>query len=78
MPRPNKPGGRDRLNLAITPAVTKRLDRLQKETEAASKTEVIQRALAVYEKLVELHQNGRAVFLRDEYGKEHQLLLWRI
>lgn len=44
-------------------------------TDAETLTEVIRRALAVYELLVESQKQGSTIFVRDEEGKERDVLL---
>jgi hypothetical protein len=60
-----------RFNLELTPSAKKQLDDLQTRTEAASITEVIRRALAVYDAL-EQHksQNWEIVLRQKEKGLE--------
>lgn len=50
-----------RLNLAIPESVRQRIEALQEATEAQSLTEVIRRALAVYEFLVKEKADGARV-----------------
>ena len=64
-----KQGGRIRLNLALTPAVKERLADLQGRIEADTMTEVIRRALAVYERILELDEEGFALEITDRDGK---------
>ena len=47
-----------RLNLALSPVVYKKLTKLKKQTTASSLTEVIARALALYESVVDQEKNG--------------------
>jgi hypothetical protein len=65
----------ERLNLRISPTEQKRLQRLEKLSDAASATEVIRRALAVYEHLWNAKQGEVRILLRDRDGKETDLLL---
>lgn len=51
------------------------MERLRVATEAESLTEVIRRALAVYEVLVEVSGGNRQVILRSKTGEEQSLLL---
>ncbi|MCP3933950.1 MAG: hypothetical protein GY708_01110 [Actinomycetia bacterium] len=62
--------GRIRLNLAITPDVKARLEDLQHRTSADSMTEVIRRSLAVYERLVELDEQGSQLKLEGPDGED--------
>jgi hypothetical protein len=75
MPRPAKKAETIRLNLDLSQSTRERLERLQEATEARSMTEVIGRALAVYEKLVNLEGEGSELILRTKSGKELGLLL---
>lgn len=51
------------------------MERLRVVTEAESLTEVIRRALAVYESLIEISGTERQVILRSKRGDELTLLL---
>lgn len=66
---------RVRLNLTITPRVRDRLERLQASTEAESLTEVIRRALEVYEDLNGVRQDGGRVIVEDNNGHPRELRL---
>jgi len=63
-----------RLDLNVTQRLRNRLLRLRAETEADSLTEVIRRAVAVYEVLVAARYNGR-IILRAKDGTERELLV---
>jgi hypothetical protein len=68
-----------RLNLEISQQVRDRIDRIRVLTEADTTTEVIRRALSVYEALLGatgLTMRGRLV-LKMEDGTERDLLLMR-
>lgn len=54
MPRPNSAQPKARMTMAFTRAVRDRIYRLQHLTEAESATEVIRRALAIYESIAGL------------------------
>ena len=64
-----------RLNLEVSPTVRDRLEYLQKESEAESMTEVIRRALAVYELLLAHRGAGGEVLLRSSGDPDRQLVL---
>jgi len=64
-----------RLNLRISRSEQKRLEKLIKLSDAASTTEVIRRALAVYEHLWDAKQGEIQILLRDKEGDETNLLL---
>ena len=59
-----------RFNLELTQGAKKQLDELQKRTEAASLTEVIRRALAVYDALEQHIADDWKVVLRKK-GKNN-------
>ena len=63
-----------RLDLNISERLRARLLRLRTETEADSLTEVIRRAVAAYEVLVAVRDNGR-IILRAKDGTERELLV---
>jgi len=55
-----------RFNLELTKGAKKQLDSLQKRTEAASITEVIRRALALYDALEEHKAANWEIVLRNK------------
>ena len=63
------------MNLELTPAVSDRLDYLAETSGAHSRTEVIRRALAVYDILVSRMSPEKTLLLRYPDGKEEVLLL---
>lgn len=64
-----------RINLEVAPAVRDRIERLREASEAESLTEVIRRALAVYEKLIELSEKRGEIIIRTSKGEEMPLVL---
>lgn len=64
-----------RLNLEISPQVRDRIERLRASTEAESLTEVIRRALAIYERLIELSESEHDIVIRGKDGDEQTLML---
>lgn len=64
-----------RMTLELTEAVRARLDTLQERTSAASITEVIRRALAAYEVLVEHVATSGSVVLETPGGGRKVLVL---
>lgn len=74
MPRTKRPES-VRLNLEVNPAVRDRLERLKDNTEAESLTEVIRRALAVYETLVNLSADHHEIVIRTGDGDDTPLIL---
>ena len=64
---------RVRLNLAVSPQVKSRLERLQQLSDAASVTEVIRRGLAYYEELLTVSAEGGKVILETPTGDRERL-----
>jgi hypothetical protein len=64
-----------RLNLELPEAQNQRLETLREKTEAASLTQVIQRALAVYDLVMSEKFKGSTVIIRDAEGKDRELIL---
>jgi hypothetical protein len=61
---------RIRLNLAITPTVHDRLQRLREISESETITEVVRRAMAVYDLVLTHVSAGGDVILRHPDGRE--------
>lgn len=59
---------RKRLNLDVAISTMKRIDRLRKATEAESITEVIRKALAVYDLIIERRKEGAKVYIQAPDG----------
>ena len=74
MPRPKHSGKTRRLNLMITEEADDRLQRLKEQSEALSMTEVIVRALAAYEVLLDARDDRANIIIRDDDG-ERQLIV---
>jgi hypothetical protein len=64
-----------RFNLELTKGAKDQLDDLQRRTEAASLTEVIRKALAVYDALQEHTSAGWELILRDKVKKTEKPVL---
>lgn len=64
---------RVRLNLTITPRVRDRLERLQTVSDAESLTEVVRRALAIYDDLLEVRRGGGRIVLEYADGRAESL-----
>ncbi len=62
-----------RLNLAVSPQVKNRIDRLQEASDGASITEVIRRALALYEELAAIRDEGSSLVVESESGPRERL-----
>ncbi|MEO1529800.1 MAG: ribbon-helix-helix protein, CopG family [Planctomycetota bacterium] len=63
-----------RLNLAVSRQVKDRLESIRDETHAESVTEVIRRAVAVYDFLLEKQRSGGEVIVRND-DKEREVVL---
>ena len=75
MPRQKSKFPKTRLSLEMPSRVVERMERLMELTEAESRTEVIRRALAVYEFLAEQRADGAETIIRRPDGSENPLLL---
>jgi len=64
-----------RLNLELPEAQSQRLETLREKTDAASLTQVIQKALAVYDLVIAEKLRGSTVIIRDVEGKDRELIL---
>lgn len=68
---------RERLNLVLTEETMQRMDKLVQRSGAESRTEVIRRALAVFDELTEAYQSGARIIIRHESGEEEAIrLIW--
>lgn len=74
MPRPPRIEPSSRLNLELPQRTRDRLERLLVTSEADSRTEVIRRALEVYEVLLDARAKGEAILMRAG-GTERELLI---
>ena len=66
---------RVRLNLAVSPRVKQRIERLQEATDGASITEVLRRALATYEELIAIRDEGSRLVIETPTGERERLRL---
>ncbi len=64
---------RIRLNLAVSPEVKARIEHLQSTTEGASITEVIRRALALYEEFLTIRNEGGQLVVETPGGQRERL-----
>ena len=64
---------RVRLSLDITPRVREQLTHLEKKTEAGSITEVVRRALALYDLVMEHQDEGGKLIFKHTDGEEELL-----
>lgn len=63
-----------RLNLAINQSVKDQIESLKDEIEADSLTEVIQRAVVVFDLLIEVQKQGHRIEI-NRHGKIVELIL---
>lgn len=75
MPRLKRTRETARLSLDVSLTVRERIERLRESSDADSVTEVVRRALAVYEVLIAERKRGSEMILRDAGGVERRLLL---
>ncbi len=75
MARPAGKRDKTRLNLEVTRPVRERLERLRDLSDADSMTEVIRRAVAVYEVLLDHREKGFETVIRNQDGAERLVLI---
>ena len=77
MPKSNilTPPERVRLNLELSHQVYEQMQTLQKRSDATSLTEVIRRALALYDVITEHLSDGGRIILRHKNGDEENVRL---
>jgi hypothetical protein len=76
MPRPANPDAKARLNLELPERVRARLEHLRTISEADSITEVVRRALAVYDVvLTAVRERGDKIVLRSADGTEKEIIV---
>jgi hypothetical protein len=75
MPRIAKGTGKVRLNLEMSETVRHKLEDLQRRTDAPSLSEVIRKALAVYDLVWSAVDEGRQIVIRDDDGAEQTVIL---
>jgi hypothetical protein len=66
---------KSRLNFEVPKKVRDQLDDLVKRSAASSFTEVVRRALALYDLVLEHSANGGDLVLRDKTGREQTVKL---
>ena len=64
-----------RLNLRMTPEQQAKLEKLMEVTDAASMTDTVRRALAVYEHLWIAKKKKQRIIIRDKDGHDTDLML---
>lgn len=57
-----------RVQLDLPPRAFERLTKLKLETEAATYAEVIRNALKLYDSVIEMHQSGNELMLKQRDG----------
>ncbi len=62
-----------RLNLDMAPSVKERLERLRDKTHADSMSEVIRRALALYELIILEAARGSTIIVKSKNGSERHI-----
>lgn len=75
MPRISTKREMVRLNLALSKEVRDRIESIRDETHAESIAEVIRRAVAVYDLLIEEQQSGGEVLVRNGESESRVLLV---
>ena len=75
MPRSPRNVETERLNLVVSTMVRERLENLRDETEAESMTQVIRKALAVYDFLWQEKSRGAKLIVKSEEGERELVLL---
>ena len=77
MARPPSGEARTRLSLELPTRVRDRLERLREISEADSLTEVIRRALTIYDVLLATtREEGGKVILRRQDGSEREVIIF--
>jgi hypothetical protein len=74
MPRTKRAEERVRLNLDLTEMTMKRLESVRVRTGADSKTEVIRRAIQIYDAFLTMTAGG-SIILRHKDGTEEKILI---
>lgn len=75
MPRPPSTEKRVRLNLELPVRVRDQLERLRKMSEADSLTEVIRRAVRIFELLLEMRAAKATIIVRAKDGSEKEIII---
>jgi hypothetical protein len=68
-----KPAERVRLSLDVSARVRAQLENLESRTEAGSITEVVRRALSLYDLVIEHQEEGGKLVFRHSDGEEELL-----
>lgn len=65
-----------RVQFDFAPEALERLDDLVTQTGAASRAELVRRALALFEKALQAKHSGEELLFRDADGAEQRILLF--
>ena len=71
MRKPDK----QRVQFDFLPEALDRLDALVNETGAASRAEVVRRALVLYDRMLEAEKEGNEIVLKTRKGEEQKVIL---
>jgi hypothetical protein len=75
VPRPERAVEKVRLNLDMHPAVKEQLQSIQERTKADSMSEVLRRALAVYQTILDTQDSGGTVLVKPKMGLVKEVLV---
>jgi hypothetical protein len=75
MPRSIRDNPKIRLNLDFSEVVKAQIEDIRDRTDAASMSEVLRRALSLYDAVLAAQGQGSAVIIRDAEGVERHILL---
>lgn len=64
-----------RLNLTLSQDAKNRLEKLQRKTDADTLTEVIRRAIKLYDRAVDIEKAGGQLIVRSDAGEREILVL---
>ena len=64
-----------RLNLTLSKEAKKQLEKLQKETKADTLTEVIRKAIKLYDVATQCGKNGERLVLKSDEGERELMVL---
>ena len=73
MPRPKRKTKKVRLNLDMPESVKERLEQLRDNTHADSMSEVVRRALALYELVTREVVQGSSLIIKSSNGSERHI-----
>lgn len=64
-----------RLHLIVTQGVRDKIEALQNRTDAGNMTEVIRRALALYDEVISIREEGGEILVENANGEQQRLLV---